>query len=404
MTMDDLRTRLRHHSDSFGEPGYALRDLEALKARRDRGRRLAATVVALGVVVLTSLLLWGAFDGPRTGDTGHGPIGAVNGRITFIVGELGGSMEGVQIATAEPDGSGQQTLIDGVPEYLTGGWSPDGTMIVFSRAPEASSDGRVHLWRMNADGSGLEQLTADDADDFDAQFSPDGTRILFRRTPDGRRHGAGGIEFFEAPAIFVMNADGSGVRRVSQDPQLIVLGARWSPDGTEILFIADIPADDGPEGIGIYTVRSDGTDQRLIVPGVNGTPQWSPEGERIVFQSGSKLLTVDDEGADLQTLVAGLHRDIHFRWSPSSDRILYVRPVGPGEGNELWVVGADGSDDRLVAEHLQWPDATASWSPDGRLITFTRGGDIWTVDVESGEERRLTDTPVYESLPAWAAR
>jgi Tol biopolymer transport system component len=404
MTMDDLRTRLRHHSDSFGEPGYALRDLEGLKARRDRSRRLAATVVAFTVVGVTSLLLWGAFDGSRTGNTGNGPIGAVNGRISFIVGELGGSMDGVQIATAEPDGSERQTLIDGVPEFLTGGWSPDGKVIVFSRAPEVSPDGHVHLWRMNADGSGLEQLTAADADDFDAQWSPDGSQILFRRTPDGRQPGTGGVEFFEAPAIFLMNPDGSNVRPVDVGPNQIVLGARWAPDGEGILFIADTPADDGFEGFGIYTVLSDGTDQRLIVPRLNGNPQWSPDGMRILFHPDSRLVTVDGEGADLRTLVEGLHRDIHYRWSPSGERIHYVRPVGPGEGNELWIVGADGSDDRLVTEHLQWPDATAAWSPDGRLITFTRGGDIWTVDVETGEERQVTDTPVHESSPAWSAR
>ena len=390
--MSDLRTKLRQHSDSYGEPGYALHNIQVLKARRDRSRRLAATAVAFGVVGLTSLSLWGAFDGSRTGNTGRGPIGAVNGRISFIVGDLGGSMDGVQIATAEPDGSDRHTLIEGVPEYLTGGWSPDGRMIVFSRAPEASPDGRIHLWRMEADGSGLEQLTAAGADDVDAQFSPDGTRILFRRTSDG-----------QAPTIFVMNADGTDAHRVGENVNQVVLGARWSPDGRGILFIADTRADDGREGLGIYVVRSDGTGQQRIVPGVNATPQWSPEGKRIAFQSGSMLVTVDDEGADLQTLVEGLHRDIHFRWSPDGERVLYVRPVGADQGNELWVVGADGSDDRLVAEHLQWPDASAAWSPDGRRIVFTRAGDIWTVDVGSGEERQVTDTPVHESLPTWSA-
>lgn len=401
--MSDLRTKLRHHSDSFGDPGFALQDVQVLKTRRDQSRRVAATVVALGVAGLTSLSLWGAFVGSRPGNTGHGPTGAGNGRISFIVGELGGSMEGVQIAAVAPDGSGRQALIDGVPEYSSGGWSPDGKVIVFSRSPEASPDGHVHLWRMNDDGSGLEQLTAGNADDFDAQWSPDGSQILFRRTPDGSLQGTGGVEFFEAPAIFLMNPDGSAVRRVNVEPNQIVLGARWAPDGEGFLFIADTPADDGPEGFGIYTVRSDGTGLRLIVPRSNGDPQWSPDGKRILFQSGSRLVTVDGEGADLQTLVEGLHRDIHFRWSPDGERILYVRPVGPDQGNELWTVGADGSDDRRVSEHLQWPDPTAAWSPDGRLIAFTRGGDIWTVDVETGEEHQVTDTPIYESSPAWAA-
>jgi Tol biopolymer transport system component len=405
MTMDDLRTRLRHHSDSFGEPGYALRDLEVLKARRDASHRFAATVVAFGVVGLTATLLWGAFDGSRLGNTGDGPSGVENGRISFIVGELGGNMEGIHLATAEPDGSDPHTLVEGIPEYLTGGWSPDGTTIVVSRAPEASPDGHVHLWRINADGSGLEQLTDGDADDFDAQWSPDGTTILFLRTPDGRRQGTGGIEFFEAPAIFVMHADGSGVRRLSDDPDQIVLGARWSPDGAEILFIADTPADDGRDGLGIYVVRSDGTGTRRIHSGVNGTPQWSPDGRRILFQVDGRLVTMSPDGADLQTIAHGLELSglSSYRWAPDGSRILYTRPIGPESGEQLWVVSVDGSTNGVVAEGLQWRDPASTWSPDGRFIAFVRGGDIWTVDVETGVEQHVTDTPLYESLPAWSA-
>jgi Tol biopolymer transport system component len=403
--MDDLRTMLRDHSDSFGDPRYTLRELEALKQQRDGRHRFAAIAVAFGVVGFVASLLWAAFDANHPGITGDAPVGAENGRISFIVGELGGRMEGIQLATAEPDGSDRHTLIEGVPEFLTGGWSPDGSAIVFSRAPEASPDSHVHLWRINADGSGLQQLTDADADDFDAQFSPDGSQILFRRTPDGRRQGTGGVEFFEAPAIFLMNTDGSGVRRVSVEPNQIVLGARWAPDGAQILFIADTPADDGREGIGIYTVRSDGTGSRRIYPGVNGTPQWSPHGDRILFQLGGRLVTMSPDGTGLQTIAHGIELSglSSYRWSPDGSMILYTRPIGPGSGEQLRVASVDGSMDRAVAEGLQWRDPTSTWSPDGRSIAFTRDGDIWTVDVQSGEERQVTDTPVYESLPAWSA-
>ncbi len=405
--MDDLRTKLRDASGSFGHPGFTLDHVEGIKKRRGRNGRVAAAVVALALVSLSGSLLWGAFVGTSPdGRVRGGSSGVENGRISFVVGRLGGNTEGIQLATAEADGSDLRTLIDGVPEYLTGGWSPDGSTIVFSRGPGTDPGDHVHIWRINADGSGLEQLTHGDADDFDAQFSPDGTRILFRRTPDGRLPGTEGITFGEAPAIFVMNADGSGSRRVSVEPKQIVLGARWSPGGSEILFIGDTPADDGHEGFGIYVVRSDGTGLRRIVPELNGTPQWSPDGDRILFQSGSRLVTVDSTGSDLRPVVRldGLTRDVHFRWSPRGDRLLYVQPVGPGRENELWVAAADGSGERLVAKDLQWPDAGAAWSPDGRLVAFTRDGDIWTVDVEGGAEQQVTDTPTYESLPAWGSR
>jgi Tol biopolymer transport system component len=404
--MDDLRTKLRQTSGSFGEPGYTLDHLEFLKRRRERRSRIVAMAVAFAVVALSGSLLWGAFDeaAPDGRLTGAQPS-FENGRISFVVGRLGGTMEGIQLATAEADGSDLQTLVDGVPEFLTGGWSPDGSTIVFSRAPEAAPDGHVHLWRMNADGTDLEQLTEDEGDDFDAQWSPDGTQILFRRTPDGRRPGAGGIEFYEVPAIFVMNADGSGLRRLSDDPNLVVLGARWSSDGAAILFIADSPADDGHDGFGIYVMRSDGADQRLIYPGVNGTPQWSPEGDRILFQVDGRLVTMSPNGADLQTIAHGVDVSglASYRWSPDGSKILYTRPIGPESGEQLRVVSLDESANRIVAEDLQWRDPASTWSPDGRFIAFTRGGDIWTVDVESGAEQQVTDTPEYESSPAWGA-
>lgn len=402
--MDDLRIKLRQSSSSFGEPGYTLDRLEGLKRRREQRSRIVAMAVAFAVVALSGSLLWGAFVGtPPDGRTVGESLGVENGRISFIVGELGGRMEGIRLAAVDPDGGDRRTLIDGVPEYLTGGWSPDGSTIAFSRDLMETPDGDASIWTMGADGSDLKQLT-DGHVDHDAQWSPDATRILFlRSSPDGKLRCDGHLCRDAAPAIFVMDADGSGVRRVSDDPKLIVLGARWSPDGSQIAFIADTWADDGREGLGIYVVRSDGTNPRRIVPGVNGAPQWSPSGERILLQLGSRLVTVDSAGSDLRPLLEGFHRDVHFRWSPDGARLLYLRPVSPDRGNELWVAAADGSDERLVAENLQWPDASATWSPDGRLITFARDGDIWTVDLESGAERQVTDTPEYESSPAWAA-
>ena len=108
-------------------------------------------------------------------------------------------------------------------------------------------------------------------------------------------------------------------------------------------------------------------------------------------------------GRTSATLVDGVHGDVVFRWSPDGSRILFTQPVSAQHGEELWIVSSDGSDRRLVAEGLQWRDALAAWSPDGALIAFVRDGDIWTVDVDGGEERQITDTPDYESMPAWSS-
>jgi Tol biopolymer transport system component len=90
-----------------------------------------------------------------------------------------------------------------------------------------------------------------------------------------------------------------------------------------------------------------------------------------------------------------------FRWSPDGTQILYIHPVETDLSDELRVMNADGTDDRLLAEDLTWRDGGATWSPDGTQIAFNRDGDIWTVALDGGGERQLTDTPTYESTPSW---
>jgi TolB protein len=381
--MIDMRTDLKRASDAFGEPPFSLEDVRRKKVRRHRRRRIISATSALALAALTGSFLWTTFR-PGAGQTTGPGVGALRSN---------GPMEGIRLGLVGSDGSHRRVIGDGIPEYLTGGWSPDGSKLVFSRDPEETPDGDVGIWMIDADGTDLTQLTDGSASDLDAQWSPDGTRILFRRSSDGR-----------APEIFVMNPDGSGVRRLSSDPGLVYLGARWSPDGQSILFIADTLADDGRTGLGIYVMRSDGTHSRRIYQGVNGTPQWAPDGDRILFQQEGSLATMSSDGTDIQPIAEGfgLNEVFWYRWSPDGSRVLYTRAIEPDRGEELWVAAVDGSENRLVAEGLQWRDPDPTWSPDGTMIAFVRDGDIWSVSVDGGEERRITNTPETESLPAWA--
>ncbi len=101
-------------------------------------------------------------------------------------------------------------------------WSPDGSQIAFTSPSPSSRLGQVY--RINADGSDLTQLTHGTGIDADsASWSPDGSKIVLKR--------AGSAEY----AIWVMNADGSGLRRLtsqvydSSDPT-------FTPDGRHIVF------------------------------------------------------------------------------------------------------------------------------------------------------------------------
>ena len=106
------------------------------------------------------------------------------------------------------DGSGVSTLADG--DSLT--WSPDGSRIAFI----SERDGNLEIYVVNADGSGLTNLTNNPATDFVPRWSPNGSRIAFVSHRDGNSE------------IYVMNADGSGLTRLTNSPE-DESGLTWQP-------------------------------------------------------------------------------------------------------------------------------------------------------------------------------
>lgn len=103
-------------------------------------------------------------------------------------------------------------------------WNPDGERIAFS----SRRDGDFEIYVMNADGTGLARLTDNDAADKHPAWSPDGQRIAFDSNRDGTWE------------IYVMNADGDGLARLTYDDaddgSFWALRPVWSPDGKRIAF------------------------------------------------------------------------------------------------------------------------------------------------------------------------
>ena len=257
------------------------------------------------------------------------------------------------------DGSAPEISVYGPPSV---GWfparSPDGSKVVFA----SDRDGNGEIYVMRADGSRPANLTRHEAWDTDPCWSPDGRRIAFKSDRHGEREvGPSGSGHYNSD-IFIMNADGSGVRQLTFDP-VDARDPAWSPDGLSIVYTSwrDAP---GPPAIYRIDLAS-GADQRLSGDHWVSDPSWSPDGASIAFV-----------------------RD--------SDRTSHV-----------WVMAADGSGARQLTSGKAWV-WSPTWSPDGTRIAFERddrdddvGSDIYVVPVEGGAEQRITEHPGEDSHPNW---
>jgi Tol biopolymer transport system component len=258
-------------------------------------------------------------------------------------------------------------------------WSPDGKRIAFTTFRHGRSD----IYVVNSDGSGERRLTNDPAADDLATWSPDGSKIAFVSNRDGN---------FD---VYAMNADGTGERRLTTDPE-DDFSPSWSPDGRRIVFRSN--RDENGE---IYVMSADGTQQTRLTnnPASDHSPSWGPNGQ-IAFVSqrqGIGIYVMNDDGTNVRRVstFAPNRNEYKPNWSPDGKRIVFQADRDTPVGNtEIYVMNADGTSQQRLTNypgHDDWPD----WSPDGSQIVFSRGASFLTPEVyvmgaTGGEPREVT--------------
>jgi Tol biopolymer transport system component len=248
------------------------------------------------------------------------------------------------------------------------------------RIASMRKDGAGHwqVWVASARLSGAKRLTSGGSDSGWPVWSPDGRKIAF----DSARTDPVPKDSQHINDIFVMNADGSAVRKLT-DSKGASADAAWSPDG----FLIAFDADRGNHRVrqGIYLMDAGGGKlRRVTTRPPNATddlgPRFSPDGTRLVFtryrgtgrMEKAALFTVRLDGTDLHQLTSFSIHAGDADWSPDGTRIVFEAYPNPAAYGDIYVVPAKGGHPVNLTRNPagQAGSADAVWSPDGRKILF----------------------------------
>jgi serine/threonine-protein kinase len=251
---------------------------------------------------------------------------------------------------------------------------------------------------------------------------PRGEGSLVPRVPatDPRGVSANKDIVFAAPArgqstnngeIFVMDPDGTNRRRLTHNGAGVDdLDPEWSPDGERIVFVSDRAG-----SYDLYVMNADGSDPRRLTKTPDrceANPTWAPGGRSIVFDTyclltseQSDLYSVSVEGGHVTNLSRHSGNDFGARWSHDGTQIAFTSDRG-GFGEEIYVMTPDGSRvERVTFESGN--DRDVAWAPGGAVIAFSsdRDGnsyDVYLMDLSSGRVSRLTTGAAAETSPTWS--
>jgi TolB protein len=252
--------------------------------------------------------------------------------------------------------------------------------------------GKKEIVMADYDGAGMTPVTRNGSINLMPMWSPDSRSLAYTSFVQGYPDLYRAFPFERRPAQTLAAHNG-----INSSPA-------WSPDGKSVAMT--LSKDGNPE-IYVLTLAT-GTLRRLTRhAGIDTEPTWSPTGREIAFISDRSgpphVYVMDAEGASVRPLTSG-GRHTQPRWSPKGDVIVYTMRQGT---HDIWAVNADGSNPRRLTSG-PGDNQGPTWAPNGRHLMFqaNRLGawQIFSMLVDGSAQTPVTRGTTDATSPSWSAR
>ena len=297
---------------------------------------------------------------------------------------------------------------------------------VLNNAPEETPQRAIYT--VNPDGTHSKLLPVGTSPDPGPVWSPDGSRLLVGVEPCPS--GGKCVQLIVNPDTGSFRElpiqDGFSTCPPEGDCGNTFFGCHaWSPSGARLACAGSSDID--PSLAGIYTIRSsDGGGLRLVTHKFGAIGDYSPNGNRLVFEGeddsgGVGLFVINVDGSGLHQITPPgmlLNGDLTEggSWSPYGNKIVSWAASDEDHRFSIWMVGADGSGLHQVpipgcGGLRSDPDSIGcrrpAWSPNGTKIVFERRNpatgqfDIYTANADGTGLSAVAHTGLDEGLPDW---
>ena len=250
----------------------------------------------------------------------------------------------------------------------------------------------------------VKKLAIMDQDGGNVQILSNGQKMALTPRFDPSSHRIAYLSYTNnIPQVFLYDLSTGGKKLVGSFKGMS-FAPRFSPDGNYLIMSI---ARNGTTSIHEINLKSS---TMKLLTGINGTistsPSYSQDGRYIVFNSDRngkrQLYTMNRDGSNVHKISNGVGSYTAPVWSPRGDFIAFTKMHN---GNfYIGVMRPDGTSERMLT--TSWLDEGPTWSPNGRVIMFSREAKngqnyIHKVDITGYNDRRVK-TPGMASDPAWS--